>query len=1154
MYLVGHPECHELIPVKGRVAPLVTPESCGINATAGDDTNPPNAVTTLLNAITTWASGNVGFSVSPERKNIHPSGVEYNIKMKRSTTNGKIGLDLGITLIFSNPVHRVREESMMIWAKMVKQYINDSMKSELELVSTNFQDRVNGEWVNIDSKIEFAETAEAVLQSVVTSGVNQSAGTVTGKGLYNDAKLGPVGREGKIILRYQVQELYTYAYMNTADTAATMDVVPLAIFIPHSGLVSHHGAMTFEVQFEGCEGSTNMSVGDDFAAYKHLRQHSMLKSESNVTILLPQLQGTGFQYAIRTLPPQPTALMLMLKVPSDSRDTVALDRIALAIDDATSTFTIFQPVPEDTDLLCGPTIGSGGSAMYLRGQLKLGGFQTRAESETRVYTSLLVSDASGSTAMSVPRDGSSLAPTVSVRTQFNEMAINRTLSRIAMIPSLLENKLAMERDIMGEYAYMFDGDVLSKFLTVFKLKDVARYVTAITEGAFLDHRLAETFSQRSTLKAAIPKSETAALDAFDSICKFCDSIRSMTSHGSTSFKSPANVISRDYDEYVNKIKKLDRDVKPVFTTYVDFDTDGGNNGGAYEAAWKEMVEKCNVVGGCVNGFGAWVNQNDATKVSQILKGPCQLFLSVPHKGSEGANACFRRGMSSWLRTIRYSPVTVSLEAGYVSWNSKITRHDNGMEVIAIGMPCEDSKVQFDEPDVTKSTKFTATTLKNLNAGDTVMVYLQSRHGNATDLARKMRVNVNGLQCPLQVIGESNHDIFLGHEWLRVLNSTASDRTASICRNKNVSKQYLQRIEVDISHNFNIPTLSGSTAFLGRAETVARDPIPKSKQPSEPERVKVYHGLFGAQPSRMIGAAPAAGGGTGGLFGSSAPASASLFGTASCVPASSFGAQERSDFLQERTALTPSEILKATDYLKVPSHTICSTTIAAEITKVLNTQLRHDVEICAGPLNTVKNAVNYHCDGNSCTGSSVRFHCLCCINYDLCSSCYTVSRSTSLPKGDHEASHHMAKYGKATPLETDKETKEDPLVASEFGSWTEASEAASVFSSPVVLGTVVDSTDPSFNPLASYTVALSFLRLIRFLLVLREWSVVLSDSTKKRLTPSDVLDPRYIGAVMHRDVLHQLTIPAPDTVAVARLLDNCIDGVINALASECGHGK
>ena len=72
--------------------------------------------------------------------------------------------------------------------------------------------------------------------------------------------------------------------------------------------------------------------------------------------------------------------------------------------------------------------------------------------------------------------------------------------------------------------------------------------------------------------------------------------------------APAERAVNVHPEFRSIVAKKVGSKTPLYTTYVNFDTDGGNNCGPCYRALERLVDACDVMGGTVTGFGSWVDQ------------------------------------------------------------------------------------------------------------------------------------------------------------------------------------------------------------------------------------------------------------------------------------------------------------------------------------------------------------------------------------------------------------------------------------------------------------------------------------------------------------------------------------------------------------------
>ena len=201
---------------------VASPADSGIAPSNGDDVSFPNTVKAgKLNAIACHVVANAGYSKSGEDLDVKPSLVDHKIGVVMGLT-GEASLTLTTTLEYVNARY-INNESMVVHAKMLKQFVSEEAlpSQELVLLDTRFQDWVEGDaispggkWIDINTDIRYTAQAEAVTQAVIQTDSGQTAGRVKTTGEVLDAKLGPIGQKGRIILTYQAQSLYSYSEMS----------------------------------------------------------------------------------------------------------------------------------------------------------------------------------------------------------------------------------------------------------------------------------------------------------------------------------------------------------------------------------------------------------------------------------------------------------------------------------------------------------------------------------------------------------------------------------------------------------------------------------------------------------------------------------------------------------------------------------------------------------------------------------------------------------------------------------------------------------------------------------------------------------------------------------------------------------------------------
>ena len=786
------------------IRPIKTPAHDNIKPTSGDETSPPNSVPQgKINAIVQHANANMGFSYGPKQKNVRPAAVGFKVRPQLGA-GLKPSLELEVTLEYHNPRPG---ESMMVWMKKKKQYVNDERKDgqELVLIDTKFEDMgSDGKWIDISSDIRYEEEAETVMQAVVASDSGQTAGVVKATAELEDAKLGPVDSKGRIVLTYRCQELYTYAQMNLGQAYEERDLLPLAVFLPHGSPTDMQDTQ-ISVEFFAPAGATLMSPSDNanLASWQNLEGHAMLQP---VRVLchtsLTKDNTTSFK--VPALPHHPWALFYWLSLPvnDDAMMRELQGGVEAAAMNKEPKLTLYSPAADTAPFLSMPMPGSGQTARLVRAKIETVADELPKD-VVRLCTNLTITDASGSTGM---RMGDR-----SVRDVFNELEELRVLNRLKAVPTLVRHGVLREQDIFSEAVVVFDTNVTTMFGVDFRISDLVDSRTV--------ENIVECVRKSSTANSSVSGS---ALKVAEDLIVFAKQLREIRCAGGTNFVAPARKAAEEWESYLRRVYKSDQ--KLVQSTYVNFDTDGGNNYGPCYRAIKDMVDKCRVQGGFVNGFGGWVDQHCASRVAEILDGPCLLSVEVPLPGSEGLDSVFRRDMNCWIKALRKCPVEVRFSAGAVQWQAaRSIRNENAADVLC-AVPHNGAKLKFELPDVS-SQECSGAVLTGMSAGESADLYLMSRLDNLKMLAERAVVTVNGKRASVGVVQEPLVSMFLAHDWMSKL--------ASGLRNPSALSSHLRaRLQDDLSFNWNL--LSPRTAYLGRAKTENRPPISKAQQPEMPE--------------------------------------------------------------------------------------------------------------------------------------------------------------------------------------------------------------------------------------------------------------------------------------------------------------------------------
>ncbi|CAK0790244.1 unnamed protein product [Prorocentrum cordatum] len=455
-----------------------------------------------------------------------------------------------------------------------------------------------------------------------------------------------------------------------------------------------------------------------------------------------------------------------------------------------------------------------------------------------VHTDVVITDASGSTRMSLQGGGHSLlggGGGRTVRSELNRQEERRFLRRLESIPLLVQSGVLRAQDVWRQVFCAFDHSVREYWSFECRAGDVSaelvRAVQSLAQGS------GGTLQGRRGELGAV---QAGAAQLLDSVVKTLETLRRLEPGGATSFQVAADHVASCYAEEVQAHVRAHP--KLWKTAFVNWDTDGGNNRGSCYQAVRQLRERADVVGGFVMGIGAWVDQECAMRLAKILRGPCVLSLDFPPEDAQ--DAIFRRDLHHWLQAMKTMPLTATVSAGSVPWEARHgTRWENAVDCLAAVLPgssvgSDAQQPSFELPDVSEM-DHTKAALKGLSAGQPVVLYLMSRLP-FDELARRLRVDFStGGPAAVACADEHASGTMLAHDWMQVL----SGRGCAVQRNSHsLVPRVQQLLEDSLSFNFNLPSASGSTARLGRAKTDHRTPVPSERQPKEPSiNLTVEHG-------------------------------------------------------------------------------------------------------------------------------------------------------------------------------------------------------------------------------------------------------------------------------------------------------------------------
>ncbi|ORY51618.1 hypothetical protein BCR33DRAFT_846377 [Rhizoclosmatium globosum] len=780
----------------------------------GDDATPPNGVSQdNLNGIALIIAASAGFSTAPPHAAFHPSAIHYDVNVSPAA------LILSTTIEFENPHFRVnpdgKTESMVVNAKVAKSIAVPESNQKLCLISTSFQDwnEITNEWTDISTAIAYTAQAKAVVDAVVATQSNQTAGMASSTVDSFDVTLGPVGKKGRILLTFSCGVPYLYDAMGLKDDGTDIGkgrLLPVALFLPWATLSDSNGACALSFAFNVPEGSTILSTEECGDAYRHLHEQNLLHDASMIVVgsLKNVEDGATAEYAWPCLPIAPTFVLLWLNIPHDDDFGFEMLSIEDAIPNESNTrITILEPNSEDRILMTQSMPGAGYNPVQLTRIRIDAPKKTFLRATPQMIFNITLSDASGSTGMLCGSTSST------VRIQFNEMAKRRFLKRIFSIPLLLESGILLPEDVWTDLVITFDGDIRARELVTFKVSDFK------PESLSFDV---------TTGKVKLASIETSpSFKVAQDIIAFVNCIESVSPGGMTDFVKPAQSATSLIDSLIAKSLKLSPLLTPdAIKSFIDFDTDGGHNGtsGDVTVAISALIKKARVQNGILTGFGAWVDQDIASKVAALLgPTPALLGLHVPQFGHEGMDRVFSTGFKAWVDFLRAEILEVSVTAGAFSKNVDTLQ--------VMFAKCHNSKIEFGPVDVS-DVDFTGITVKGVKSGESLELYALSRV-DAKTLAQQIQVKINGV-IQKSVDQFIKKDLLAGNslafDWL----SVAADTDNSVVKRSPLAVQNLvSRIEDNISFAYNIPTVGGSTAYLGRAFNGAnRAAINKAQQPPE----------------------------------------------------------------------------------------------------------------------------------------------------------------------------------------------------------------------------------------------------------------------------------------------------------------------------------
>ncbi|KAI9359252.1 hypothetical protein DFJ73DRAFT_119424 [Zopfochytrium polystomum] len=844
----------------------------------GDNTSPPNAVSRKdLNYIALQTASSVGWSTAPTRPTFNPSSIDYDVTLQEDGS-----LVVVLTEEFESPFP---DESMMVSYKVAKSLVCEGQ--DLVLVSTAFQSFSTERkmWVDITTDIAYTAKAEAVVSAVLESGSGQTAGLATARDETFDAKLGPVGPRGRVQMCFMSKSTYCYDAMGVNPDGSDIGVAklrPIALVLPWAPLSDHYGMASVSFRLRAPECATILDPKTFFPAFEDLATQWWPDGVIvAATELSRQSLGATFAGSFPCLPPRPTAVLFWLHLRNPDADWDSLTEVQLPPAPA-SHAVVLRPTSSVEESLVTVTSPYPGAPVpqLLRVQLAVAAAETKLHPSGRpnLILNLTMTDSSGSTGIT--------ANGRTVRSAFNRLYVRRLFKRISSLPLLANAGLIRPTDVFADAVYVFDTSVIGKRTLAFRVETVDVEFISYLSGALLND--GTPLPNASAFAPAVAKlsSESVRVTA-NNIVTHVLWILQQYARGGTSFDVPTLAAANDA---VSIVAEARRHLAPTTTSpflvkaFVDFDTDGGHNGNPQVAldAMQKLLAACNhdafsgkatqsstqgataVRGGCVTGFGAWVDQDIASRLATVVGAPhgALLALTVPQEGTEGADRVFRLSFAAWVDALRRVDVEVRIAGTKVEYvHPKLgLRSVDGVEVVAVARargdaePVANSRVTFGALDVSQADA-TGAVLRAVRAGESYVLYIASRvAGGAEALANgRLQVFVRDVESEDAAVGatptaawsnvpsvavtlgrETASGPLLGYEWLGVL----SGKSTGVVKHGAVAvPRLLSRWEDDVSFAFNLPSPTGATSYLGRAQTDSKlPPIDVSHQPAEPSHL------------------------------------------------------------------------------------------------------------------------------------------------------------------------------------------------------------------------------------------------------------------------------------------------------------------------------
>lgn len=966
------------------------PISFGGNVSEGDDDSPPNSTkATQINAFKCALTSNAGFSESPPWENFPPTRVDIECRIRNENKKTSISIDMAVE--FENPYPK---ESMMVWIKVAKHFLCEEY--DLAFVKNEFQDWDESEskWKSVNTKVAYTVSSETLMNAVLESETeNQIAATSNFKGDDLSLKVGPVGRKCRILMKYGSGNMYSYAKMSldpNLKDIGSKELLPFAIFVPWANIGSVTGKCDLSVKLVLPAEFSILDAKENVRAYEHLSMDKPLLLINKIFIQDENFKSSTdsylkiFEFSSRSLPVSPTCFVFWLESKTVKSTMIVTNSVRISK---------IQYREEDRQFLKAHLPGMPSISQLMKLKFIVPRSSEDVSPSKKAYIHINMSDSSGST--SIVLNGKSM------RLTFNKLLVQRFLKHLQSIPFLLEEKTIRSSDVWVEAFIIFNHQISmeDKFSVSFQVSE------------FQPDHLTEVFDHANSFLTGQPFPKISC-DLVQRLTDIIRRIMQVKPSGGTDFSKPCDACYEWFPSLREHLFSRFQVREENFASFLFFDTDGGHNrpeDRSYLHRMKDLVRLYHIRGGSVNGYGAWLNQECASRLAKAFSGVCLLSLHVPELHSKAFDAAFKQEISNWLDCLARDTRILTIKPAPMTYAaSGITRVENAFEILGV-RSLSNSAVRFGAPDIS-NIGTTGIVLQNVTCGLEHVLYVVARDEDALKSTECFiggkRVMIEFDEVSSELSGELE-----GYDWIKSLStpSEAFERNTAM-----FPKQLYQRVLDDLSFHWNLPLPDSSTSFFGRTKSAyQRAPIDKAHSAKEPPSISPVNSFsdksaFSTSVYRNPACRPFHLGGNG------VPSSGALFGAnisdigsaKSSFHVGDFGSVSRNfqpvSFGASENASTFASPAKSS--FRLPKSPRFANAVAncqsqgvfwyyfeafpADESAELNSF--NDALKCFNYCFKYWQHIDFHCDGCKkihLNGGVPRYHCLDLVDYDLCIDCY-----------------------------------------------------------------------------------------------------------------------------------------------------------------------